>query len=93
MTADSMGRPPRPPQVPENVTKLLEKAHELQVRQKPPQPILMGRHLIERGMQPSETFGQILHAAYDAQLEGTFFDLSGALEWLKKHEVAHKRSA
>jgi hypothetical protein len=44
-------------------------------------------------MQPSETFGQILHAAYDAQLEGTFFDLSGALEWLKKHEVAHKRSA
>jgi tRNA nucleotidyltransferase (CCA-adding enzyme) len=90
MTADSSGRPPRPPQVPENVTKLLEKAHELQVRQKPPQPILMGRHLIELGMQPGETFGQILHAAYDAQLEGTFFDLSGALEWLKTHERSLK---
>lgn len=85
MTADSMGRPPRPPKVPEHVTELLEKAHELEVRTKPAQPILMGRHLIELGMQPGTKFGQILHAAYDAQLEGTFFDLPGALEWLKTH--------
>jgi hypothetical protein len=37
-------------------------------------------------MQPGETFGQILHAAYDAQLDGTFNDLNGALEWLKGYE-------
>jgi tRNA nucleotidyltransferase (CCA-adding enzyme) len=92
MTADSMGRPPRPPQVPENVARLLEKAHELQVRQKPPQPILMGRHLIERGMQPGERFGQILHAAYEAQLEGIFSDLSGAMEWLKGFERSRERA-
>lgn len=86
MTADAMGRPPSPPEVPEHVTELLEKAHELQVRQKPPQPILMGRHLIEMGMKPGTKFGEILHAAYDAQLEGTFHDLPGALEWLKTHD-------
>jgi tRNA nucleotidyltransferase (CCA-adding enzyme) len=85
MTADSMGRPPRPPAVPENVTRLLEKAHELEVRKSPPRPILMGRHLIELGMKPGTEFGQILHHAYDAQLEGTFKDLAGALEWLKSH--------
>jgi tRNA nucleotidyltransferase (CCA-adding enzyme) len=90
MTADSSGRPPRPPCVPANVTKLLEKAHELEVRTKPPQPILMGRHLIELGMQPGETFGQILYAAYDAQLEGTFKTLSDALEWLKGYDGANQ---
>lgn len=92
MTADSMGRPPRPPRVPENVTKLLEKAHELEVRTKPAQPILMGRHLIELGMPPGERFGQILHSAYEAQLEGVFSSLEGAIEWLKAFEAPNKRS-
>lgn len=82
MTADSMGRPPRPAVEPEFVRQLLAKAHELQVRQKPPEPILMGRHLIELGLEPGKIFGAILHRAYDAQLEGTFFDLTHALQWL-----------
>ncbi|MGZ4963485.1 MAG: CCA tRNA nucleotidyltransferase [Limisphaerales bacterium] len=86
MTADSMGRPPRPPQVPEHVTELLAIAHELEVRKKPLPPILMGRHLIELGMQPNAQFGEILHHAYEAQLEGTFSNLPGALEWLKTHK-------
>jgi tRNA nucleotidyltransferase (CCA-adding enzyme) len=93
MTADSSGRPPRPPKVPENVTALLEKAHELEVRKKPPQPILMGRHLMELGMQPGKKFGEILHAAYDAQLEGAFFNLPGALEWLKTYDVTKPDAA
>lgn len=82
MTADSMGRPPRPAVEPEFVRQLLAKAHELQVRQKPPEPILMGRHLIELGLEPGKIFGAILHRAYDAQLEGTFLDLTHALRWL-----------
>lgn len=82
MTADSLGRPPHPPTIPKTIPQLLEKAHELQVRQEPPRPILMGRHLIERGLQPSPRFGEILHQAYEAQLEGVFADLSGALRWL-----------
>jgi tRNA nucleotidyltransferase (CCA-adding enzyme) len=50
MTADSMGRPPRPAEVPENVKTLLARAHELEVRQKPPPPILQGRHLLPLGV-------------------------------------------
>src|SRR5208283_803939 len=74
MTADSMGRPPRPAVEPEFVRQLLARAHELQVLQKPPEPILMGRHLIELGLEPGKMFGTILHKAYEAQLEGAFFD-------------------
>jgi tRNA nucleotidyltransferase (CCA-adding enzyme) len=61
---------------------LLAKSHELQVRQKPPEPILMGRHLIELGLEPGQMFGTILHKAYEAQLEGEFFDLTHAWQWL-----------
>jgi tRNA nucleotidyltransferase (CCA-adding enzyme) len=82
MTADSMGRPPRPAVEPEFVRQLLAFAHELQVRQKPPQPILMGRHLVELGMEPGKAFGAILHKAYEAQLEGAFTDLPQAWRWL-----------
>jgi tRNA nucleotidyltransferase (CCA-adding enzyme) len=82
MTADAMGRPPMPPLVPEVVTRLLDKASELQVQDSAPQPILMGRHLIELGMEPGPEFGNILEAAFDAQLEGSFFDLEQAFRWL-----------
>jgi tRNA nucleotidyltransferase (CCA-adding enzyme) len=82
MTADSQGRPPRPAVEPENVKALLQRAHELEVKQKPPQPILMGRHLIELGLTPGSQFGVILDQAYDAQLEGAFNNLPEALRWL-----------
>lgn len=81
ITADANGRPPKPAQVPRIVTALLVKAEELQVKRSPPAPILLGRHLIELGLQPGPKFKKILDAAYDAQLEGTFLDLDGALKW------------
>jgi tRNA nucleotidyltransferase (CCA-adding enzyme) len=84
MTADSMGRPPRPPVVPESVKILLALAHELEVRQKPPSPILLGRHLLPLGITPGKQLGAILDKAYDAQLEGAFADLDGALAWVKE---------
>jgi tRNA nucleotidyltransferase (CCA-adding enzyme) len=82
MTADSMGRPPLPAVEPEHVRLLLARAQELQVRHKPPEPILMGRHLIELGLEPGKLFGTILDKAYEAQLEGTFSDLTQAWKWL-----------
>jgi tRNA nucleotidyltransferase (CCA-adding enzyme) len=82
ITADSMGRPPQPAVEPECVRQLLAAAHELQVRQKPPEPILRGRHLVELGMEPGKAFGVILHKAYEAQLEGAFLDLTQAWRWL-----------
>jgi tRNA nucleotidyltransferase (CCA-adding enzyme) len=81
MTADSMGRPPLPARVPEFVTTLLARAHELEVRQKPPPPILQGRHLLPLGVPPGPRLGSILHKAYEAQLEGVFGDLDGAMKW------------
>ena len=84
MSADSMGRPPCPPTVPEGVKRLLEKARELEVGQSSPRPILSGRHLMERGMPPGPAFKTILDSAYEAQLEGAFADLAGALEWFDK---------
>ena len=82
MTADSMGRPPRPAVVPENVKTLLARAHELQIQSNAPQPILLGRHLLDLGMSPGKELGPILHEAFEAQLEGNFFDLPGAFRWL-----------
>jgi tRNA nucleotidyltransferase (CCA-adding enzyme) len=82
MTADSMGRPPRPAVEPENVKLLLRRAHDLELKQQAPRPVLLGRHLIEIGLQPGEQFGGILEKAFDAQLEGAFGDLNGALRWL-----------
>jgi tRNA nucleotidyltransferase (CCA-adding enzyme) len=84
MTADSMGRPPRPAEVPENVKTLLARAHELEVRQKPPAPILLGRHLLPLGVPPGPRLGEILDKAYEAQLEGVFADLAGALHWAEE---------
>jgi tRNA nucleotidyltransferase (CCA-adding enzyme) len=82
MTADSMGRPPRPAVEPEKVRILLARAHELEVKHDAPRPVLLGRHLIDIGLKPGEEFGRILEKAFDAQLEGAFGDLAGAFRWL-----------
>jgi len=82
MTADAFGRPPRPQKIPPVVTLLQEKAAELQVQNSAPQPILLGRHLLEIGMQPGPDMGAILKKGYEAQLEGKFFNLNQAFDWL-----------
>ena len=66
----------------ENVLELQARAAELNVQASAPPPILMGRHLLELGMLPGRPFGVILDAAYEAQLEGQFFDLPEAFRWL-----------
>lgn len=82
ITADQFGRPPRPRELSENVRELEAKAMEFNVQAQAPPPILLGRHLIELGMVPGRDFGVILDAAYEAQLEGRFFDREQALSWL-----------
>jgi tRNA nucleotidyltransferase (CCA-adding enzyme) len=84
MAADQMGRPPKPAVVSPTVLALQAKAQELQVQASAPKAILLGRHLIERGLTPGKEFSRILNAAYDAQLEGRFFDLPQAFEWLSE---------
>ncbi|MBC7899025.1 MAG: hypothetical protein H7070_03145, partial [Saprospiraceae bacterium] len=62
----------------------IAKVRELQVEKKAPDPILMGRHLIELGLQPSPKFKQILDAVYEMQLDGRVVDLEGALTEVKE---------
>ena len=62
---------------------LLAEAHRLSVEAAAPKPLVRGRDLIALGMKPGPAFGAILKRAYDAQLEGAFSDLDGALEFLR----------
>jgi tRNA nucleotidyltransferase (CCA-adding enzyme) len=62
----------------------IERARELEVNRKPPQPILMGRHLLEMGLQPSPRFGKILDAVYELQLDNRVRTLEEAKEEARK---------
>jgi tRNA nucleotidyltransferase (CCA-adding enzyme) len=47
-----------------------ERAQTLGVEHRPPTPILLGRHLIEMGVEPGPRMGEILKAVYELQLDG-----------------------
>lgn len=61
----------------------IERVRSLHVEKKEPEPILMGRHLIELGLDPSRDFKTILDGVYELQLDGVVTDLAGALEKAK----------
>ncbi len=61
---------------------LLAQAEILAVADQALQPILLGRHLIDHGLKPGPSFKPILTRALEAQIEGKFADLAGALDWL-----------
>jgi len=67
-----------------SVAWLKAQAERLKVVSSSPEPLLLGRHLIEHGLKPSPQFKAILDKAYEAQLDGLFNDLDGAMAWLKK---------
>jgi tRNA nucleotidyltransferase (CCA-adding enzyme) len=48
----------------------LERARALGVEHQPPAPLLMGRHLLELGLQPGPRVGEILRQVYEKQLDG-----------------------
>jgi tRNA nucleotidyltransferase (CCA-adding enzyme) len=47
----------------------IERARELSVERKAPAPILMGRHLLEMGLEPSPRVGEVTRAVYEMQLD------------------------
>ena len=82
MTADQFGRPPKPRVIHAGVAGLRARAEALRLRDAAPQPLLLGRHLITRGLRPGTSFGELLKDAFEAQLEGKFTDVEGGLQWL-----------
>jgi tRNA nucleotidyltransferase (CCA-adding enzyme) len=48
----------------------IARARELAVEERPPAPLLLGRHLLALGLQPSPRIGEITRAVYEMQLDG-----------------------
>ena len=76
------GRPPRSADFPAG-TWLAKRAQALAVQDAAPKPIILGRHLVDQGLEPGASFRPILNACFEAQLDGAFDDLEGGLEYLK----------
>jgi len=82
-SADSLGR--NAPWVPvdkwfdsEAQEWFIRRARELKVDRRPPEKILLGRHLLEMGMKPGPRMGEILNAVYEMQLDGRVTTLDEA---------------
>ena len=81
--ADKSGRPPLPiGNFPEGEW-LLKKATELAIRDSAPKALILGRHLIELGLEPGPHFNKLLKRCYEAQLEGEFTDIESGRTYLK----------
>jgi tRNA nucleotidyltransferase (CCA-adding enzyme) len=58
----------------------LERARGLGVERCGPDPILLGRHVLELGVEPGPEVGRVTRAVYELQLDGDVRDLDGAIE-------------
>ena len=83
--ADLAGRPPLPAGAPPALLEMLRVAGALALTGEAPRPIVRGRHLLELGWEPGPAMGAKLAEAFEAQLDGEFTDLAGALLWLAGH--------
>jgi tRNA nucleotidyltransferase (CCA-adding enzyme) len=62
----------------------IERARELEVVTAAPAPILLGRHLLEMGLEPGPRIGEITRAVYEQQLDGRVATLDEAKEAAKE---------
>jgi tRNA nucleotidyltransferase (CCA-adding enzyme) len=82
--ADNSGRPPLPKRLPDTMKHIEMMAKELNLKSVAPQPVLLGRHLLDMGFEPGPHMGEILKSAFEAQLDGRFETLESAKEWVLK---------
>ncbi len=62
----------------------IQRTKELEVEQRPPEPLLLGRHLLELGVEPGPQIGEITRAVYEMQLDGRVRDPAEAIAEAKK---------
>jgi tRNA nucleotidyltransferase (CCA-adding enzyme) len=62
----------------------IERTRELQVEERPPEPLLLGRHLLELGLEPGPKVGEITRAVYEMQLDGRVRTLDEAIAEARK---------
>jgi tRNA nucleotidyltransferase (CCA-adding enzyme) len=62
----------------------LERARSLGVEHRPPEPILLGRHLLALGMKPGPRVGEILKTVYEQQMDNQVTTLEEAIDAAKR---------
>ena len=86
MEADASGRPPLPPGLPEGAKRIQAAAEAHEVTDRPPKPLILGRHVLPYfDNRPGKHIGEVTAAAYEAQLDGAFSNEPDALAWLAAH--------
>ena len=88
--ADDAGRPPKQFDGFPAGEWLLTKAQHLAVDRRAPLPIVMGRHLLELGVQPGPDMGRLLDDCYEAQLDGDFGTLEEGIAYVKSRLSASR---
>ncbi len=58
----------------------LERVRQLEVAERPPEPVLKGRHVVALGVPPGPEVGRIVRAVYERQLDGAVRTLEEAIE-------------
>ncbi|MGL6194472.1 MAG: CCA tRNA nucleotidyltransferase, partial [Thermoguttaceae bacterium] len=69
------------------IKRWLEVAEKLGVLEQSPAPILRGRDLMQLGIKPGPQLGEILKAAYEAQLDGEFETIEDAIKWSENKQT------
>jgi len=67
----------------------LERARALGVEHAPPDPLIKGRHLLQLGVAPGPSVGDVLREVYERQLDGSVADFDAAFALAK--EIAKQR--
>lgn len=57
----------------------ISRVRELGIAERAPEPLLLGRHLLELGLQPGKQIGDITRAVYELQLDGEVTTLEQAI--------------
>ncbi len=68
---------------------LLARAAALGVLEQAPHALLQGRDAQALGVKPGPAMGALLKAAFEAQLDGEFSDLPGAIAWAQTQIKTH----
>ncbi len=77
------------PRTMELLHRLRENIRRLDIAKAAPPKLVLARHLMERGLKPSPTFSKILSDCYEAQLDGVFTDVKGAMNYLDSYLRQH----
>lgn len=62
----------------------IARARKLGVEERAPDPLLMGRHVLELGLKPGPRVGEIIRAVYEMQLDGDVVTLDDAINAARK---------